>query len=163
GPRDPYHRTFEYLKRMDDGRAAVLLNDTRAGWRWSRGYVENVAAAIARAATDHRAAGRTYNLAEPQALPEAHWVRHIGRAAGWGGGGARPSPYPKSTCPPIYERPTIGGTTAWAIPGGSGESWAIWKRYPRRKGCGTPSPGSGRTRPAKETSGSSIMPPRTPP
>jgi nucleoside-diphosphate-sugar epimerase len=33
-------------------------------WRWTHGYVENVAAAIALAATDPRAAGRTYNVGE---------------------------------------------------------------------------------------------------
>jgi nucleoside-diphosphate-sugar epimerase len=85
GPRDLYHRTFEYLKCMDDRRPAILLDETRAGWRWSRGYVENVAAAIALAATDDRAAGRTYNLGEPEACTEAEWVGRIGRAAGWEG------------------------------------------------------------------------------
>jgi len=50
GPGDNQHRIFEYLKRMDDGRTAILLTGP-GGWRWSRGYVENVAAAIALAAT----------------------------------------------------------------------------------------------------------------
>ena len=70
---------------MDDRRPAILLNEVRAGWRWSRGYVENVAAAIALAATEERAAGRTYNVGERQACTEAQWVRRIGRAADWTG------------------------------------------------------------------------------
>jgi nucleoside-diphosphate-sugar epimerase len=85
GPGDNQHRTVEYLKRMDDGRPAILLSQIRAGWRWSRGYVENVAAAIFLAATDERAAGRTYNVGEREACTEAEWVHRIGRAAGWAG------------------------------------------------------------------------------
>jgi nucleoside-diphosphate-sugar epimerase len=84
GPGDR-HRTFEYLKRMDDGRPAILLSEVRAAWRWTRGYVENVAAAIALAATDERAVGQVYNVGEAEALTEAEWVRSIGRAAGWRG------------------------------------------------------------------------------
>jgi nucleoside-diphosphate-sugar epimerase len=85
GPRDPYHRTFEYLKRMDDGRRAILIEEQRAQWRWTRGYVKNVADAIALAASDDRAAGRIYNVGEPNALTEAEWVQSIGQAAGWNG------------------------------------------------------------------------------
>ena len=83
GPRDPYHRTFEYLKRMDDGRRAILIEDRRARWRWTRGYVKNVAEAIALAVSDGRAAGRIYNVGERDALTEAEWVQSIGHAAGW--------------------------------------------------------------------------------
>jgi nucleoside-diphosphate-sugar epimerase len=85
GPGDRQHRLFPYLKRMDDGRPAILLSEVQAQWRWSRGYVENVAAAITLAVTDDRTAGRIYNVAEPQALCEAEWVRAIGAAAGWDG------------------------------------------------------------------------------
>jgi hypothetical protein len=31
---------FEFLKRMDDGRPAILLEEGFAGWRWSRGCVD---------------------------------------------------------------------------------------------------------------------------
>jgi nucleoside-diphosphate-sugar epimerase len=85
GPVDGQHRLFGYLKRMDDGRPAILMGEGQARWRWSRGYVENVAAAIALAVVDERAAGRIYNVAEPEALSEAEWVRQIGQAAGWHG------------------------------------------------------------------------------
>jgi len=85
GPGDKYHRTFEYLKRMDDGREKIILEEKRSRWRWTRGYVENVADAIALAVTDERSAGRIYNVGEPDALSEAEWVRSIGQAAGWRG------------------------------------------------------------------------------
>jgi nucleoside-diphosphate-sugar epimerase len=85
GPRDEQHRTLEYLKRMDDGRPAILLDQAVAGWRWTRGYVENVANAIVLAVTQQVAAGRVYNIGEPEALTMAEWVAAIGRAAGWAG------------------------------------------------------------------------------
>jgi nucleoside-diphosphate-sugar epimerase len=83
GPGDRQHRLFEYLKRMDDGRPAILLDEGLAKWRWTRGYVENVAAAIALAVVDARASGRIYNVGESEALTTVGWVREIGRVAGW--------------------------------------------------------------------------------
>lgn len=56
-----------------------------ASWRWTHGYVEDVAAAIALAVVDERAAGRIYNVGEPAPLTWAEWVREIGRASGWDG------------------------------------------------------------------------------
>jgi len=85
GPHDYHHRLFPYIKRMDDGRSVILLDDRLARWRASWGYVENVAAAIALAVTDERATGRVYNVAEAPAMSEAEWVRAIGRAADWTG------------------------------------------------------------------------------
>jgi nucleoside-diphosphate-sugar epimerase len=85
GPGDKYHRAFEYLKRMDDGRKKVLLEEGRARWLWTRGYVENVADAIALAVTNKQARGRVYNVGEADTLGEAEWVRSIGQAADWRG------------------------------------------------------------------------------
>lgn len=83
GPGDPAHRLFPYLKRMDDNRPAILLQEDAAGWRGPRGYVENVAAAIGQAAVSPAAAGRIYNVAEPVAHTELEWVRTIGSATCW--------------------------------------------------------------------------------
>lgn len=85
GERDSQRRLFFELKRMDDGRSAILLEESFARWRWTRGYVENVAAAIALAVADERAAGRIYNVGEPEALTYGDWVRAIGGMAGWTG------------------------------------------------------------------------------
>ena len=85
GERDYQHRLFPYIRRMDDGRPAILLEEGFAGWRGPRGLTENVAAGIVLAVTDGRAAGRTYHLAEAETLTEAEWVRRVGKAAGWGG------------------------------------------------------------------------------
>ena len=85
GPRDRQHRIFADLKRMVDGRPAILLDRALAGWRWSRGYVENVAEAIALAVTDDRARGQVYNVADADTQTQAEWVAAIGRAASWPG------------------------------------------------------------------------------
>ena len=85
GPRDYQHRLFPYLKRMDDGRPAIVLDENHARSRVTRGYVDDVALAIALAATDARASGRIYNVGEVDPLSEANWVLAIGEAAGWTG------------------------------------------------------------------------------
>jgi nucleoside-diphosphate-sugar epimerase len=85
GPRDGQHRFRDYLRRMDDRRPAIVLGEDTARWRAPRSYVENVAAAIARAATDRRAAGRVFNVAEPQVPTEAELVHELTEAAGWKG------------------------------------------------------------------------------
>lgn len=85
GPGDPYSRLSPYLKRMDDGRPAIVLDETMARWKCPRGYVEDVAAAIALVVVDERAAGRMYNVSEPTVFSEAEWVRKIGEVVGWRG------------------------------------------------------------------------------
>jgi nucleoside-diphosphate-sugar epimerase len=85
GPLDYQHRLFEFLKRMDDQRPAILLEENLARWRWTRGYIEDVAQAIALAVTDERATGRIYNVGEPRALSMLEWIRAIGEAADWHG------------------------------------------------------------------------------
>jgi len=85
GPGDYQHRLFEYVRRMDDGRPAILLGEAMASWRWTHGYVEDVASAIVLAVTDERAAGHVYNVGEQDPPSWTEWVREIGRAAGWDG------------------------------------------------------------------------------
>jgi nucleoside-diphosphate-sugar epimerase len=85
GPGDQQHRLYPYLRRMAEGRPAILLDEAIAPWRWVRGYSEDVAHAIALAVLDPRATGRTYNVAYAVAHSELEWVREIGRVAGWEG------------------------------------------------------------------------------
>jgi nucleoside-diphosphate-sugar epimerase len=85
GPGDPYRRLRPYIKRMHDGRPAILLETAQAVWRWTHGYVENVAQAIALAVLDERTAGRVYNIGESSVPTTAERVRLIGRVAGWDG------------------------------------------------------------------------------
>jgi nucleoside-diphosphate-sugar epimerase len=85
GPHDPQHRMFAHLKRILDGREAILLEEGEANWRWTHGYVENVTDAIVLAVLDERASGHIYNVGEPFALSMAERVEHIAQATDWHG------------------------------------------------------------------------------
>lgn len=85
GPGDRQGRVAGCLGRLPADGSPLRLNPAEAGWRCTRGYVEDVAWAIALAATDERAAGRTLNVGETDALTELEWVGAIAQAAGWNG------------------------------------------------------------------------------
>src|SRR5947209_3785233 len=86
GPNDEQHRFAAWLK------PDVNIEAKQAAWRWTRGYVENVADAIVLAALNDRAAGRTYNVGEPDSPTEEEWARMVaGRPLEvWGRASARP-------------------------------------------------------------------------
>jgi nucleoside-diphosphate-sugar epimerase len=85
GPGDPLHRLQPIVRRILDGRRAILFAESMAAWRGSRGYVEDVSRAIALAATTDAAAGRTYNVAEPDAPSELDWARMVAAQLAWDG------------------------------------------------------------------------------
>jgi nucleoside-diphosphate-sugar epimerase len=85
GPGDRQHRLFPYLKRMDERRPGVVLSQGQSTWRTTRGYVENVAAAIAAATLEPRAAGRVFNVGEPRADTEREWIDSVASVVGWQG------------------------------------------------------------------------------
>jgi nucleoside-diphosphate-sugar epimerase len=85
GPGDRLHRFYPIVKRMADRREHIIFAETLAGWHSPRGYVENVAAAIALAATDSRAAGRVYNVCEEPSFSELGWARKIADEMDWRG------------------------------------------------------------------------------
>jgi nucleoside-diphosphate-sugar epimerase len=85
GPGDPLRRFYPVVKRIADGRRHIIFGDAQAAWRSPRGYVGNVAAAIALAASDSRAAGRIYNICEEPAFSELEWAKKIAAEMGWQG------------------------------------------------------------------------------
>jgi nucleoside-diphosphate-sugar epimerase len=85
GPGDPYRRLRPFIKRMDDRRPAILLESAQARWRWTHGYVENVAHAIALAVNQERAAGQVYNVGETETPSVAERVSQVGEVMGWHG------------------------------------------------------------------------------
>ena len=85
GPGDPLHRLYSVVKRMLDGRPAILQEQTFAQWAPCRGYVENVAQAIVLAATKESAAGRIFNIAEQERDTEAKRTARIGAILHWRG------------------------------------------------------------------------------
>lgn len=85
GEGDRQHRMFPYLRRMRDKRPAILLQDSMARWRGCRGYVGNMAEAIALCVVKPKAAGRVYHVAEAETFTERQWVERIGAICGWKG------------------------------------------------------------------------------
>jgi nucleoside-diphosphate-sugar epimerase len=85
GPDDYQNRVGHYLQRMDAGQKVILMGKEEARWSMSRGYVENIAAAIKMAVHHEKTAGEVFNLGEATAYPEAEWVKMIGEASGWKG------------------------------------------------------------------------------
>ncbi|MGB3329721.1 MAG: NAD-dependent epimerase/dehydratase family protein [Thermomicrobiales bacterium] len=85
GDGDYQHRLLPYVQRIEDKRPAIILGDRDATFRAARGYVGNVAAAIALAVTDDRAAGRTFNITDNETWTEREWIGHIASAMAWDG------------------------------------------------------------------------------
>ena len=85
GPGDALRRFWPLLKRMDDRRPAILMSTDVAAWRSPRGFVGNVAAAIALAVLSEKAAGRIYNVAEQPPFSEQEWAERLAAATGWPG------------------------------------------------------------------------------
>jgi nucleoside-diphosphate-sugar epimerase len=85
GPGDKLHRFFPVVKRISDRRPAIVFTEDFAAWRGTKGYVDEVAAAIAVAAVSDATAGRIYNVGEADAPSELEWARMIATAMGWRG------------------------------------------------------------------------------
>jgi nucleoside-diphosphate-sugar epimerase len=85
GANDRQRRVAGYLERLRASAGSLYLDPGDAAWRCTRGYVEDVAAAIALAARSEAAAGAVFNVGEREALSELEWARAIAAAAGWEG------------------------------------------------------------------------------
>ncbi|OLD11265.1 MAG: hypothetical protein AUJ06_00720 [Chloroflexi bacterium 13_1_40CM_3_70_6] len=79
GPRS--YRHYPFLKRMVDGRPGIVLAEELAGWRGTLAYSENVAAAIALAASRPQTRG-VFNVGDPVPTAIGDLVVAIARAAG---------------------------------------------------------------------------------
>jgi nucleoside-diphosphate-sugar epimerase len=119
GPDDPLNRFFPYLRRMDEGRPAIVLESQIARWQGSYGYVENVAHAIALAITDARAKHRIYNVAEQTALSQGDFIRAIAQAAGWKGS--------------VVEVPQSVLSDSWVSPFNVSQDWVTDSNRIRRE------------------------------
>ena len=71
GPNDEQHRFAPWLNPN------ATIDAKQARWRWTRGYVENVADAIVLASVKPNAAGRTYNVGERDAPTEEEWAEMV--------------------------------------------------------------------------------------
>ncbi len=101
GPGD--YRLYEYVRRLLDRRPAIILEDRAAAWRWTYGYVENMAHAIVLAALDDRAAGRIYNVGESdEPLSTRQRVEDLAAVVNWSG---RVIALPSDRLPPRLVEP----------------------------------------------------------
>jgi nucleoside-diphosphate-sugar epimerase len=85
GPGDWQHRLYDYARSMADHKPQILIDQTIANWCWARGFVANVAHAVALTTTDDRAAGRIYNVADSRCYTEIEWVHLIAQVMGYTG------------------------------------------------------------------------------
>src|SRR5258708_15251535 len=85
GPGDRHHRFGNWVKQMVDGSPMIQIGAGMAGWRWTHGYVENVADAIVLAATDRRTGGRIYNIGEEAVPTTRERLEAFAQIFGWSG------------------------------------------------------------------------------
>jgi nucleoside-diphosphate-sugar epimerase len=78
-------RFFAYLKRIDDGRPAMLLDKRTARWRAPWGYTGDVAEAVRLVVENERTAGEIYNVGESDSLDIQSWIRELAAVVGWTG------------------------------------------------------------------------------
>jgi nucleoside-diphosphate-sugar epimerase len=81
GPGDPQATFSAHVERIRAG-VPVVVGESVASWRWTHGYVEDVAEAFLLAAVHPGIEGRTYNVGEAPTPPLADRVRALARAAG---------------------------------------------------------------------------------
>ncbi len=83
GPGD--YRLYNITRRMLDNRPAILLEEHFSKWKWTHGYVEDIAHATTLAILNPQSANRIYNCGERTSPTFLDRVRQIARAADWNG------------------------------------------------------------------------------
>ena len=131
------------LKRIDDGRKQIIFADDVAPLRTPRGYVEDVAAAVALAATSPQAAGRVYNVCEAESFGELDWARKIAAAPD---GRANSSCCRMTALPNICSGRETPRSTWWHLQSASAKSLAIVNCCRVKKPFAGRSNGSGQIR-----------------
>lgn len=83
GEGDRQRRLTPYLKKIKAGAEVITLGQTHAAWKTHRGYVLNMAHAMALAVQNEASAGQTYNVADETALSEYDFVSRLVAAGGF--------------------------------------------------------------------------------
>jgi nucleoside-diphosphate-sugar epimerase len=84
GPKD-YRRFQRWLQPMLRGAVELRIQDGWASWRWTHGFVGDVAEAVVLAATNSASAGQIYNVGESHTPTMAERLAEFARVAGWKG------------------------------------------------------------------------------
>ena len=111
GPKDGQYRFRTHIKRMDDARPAIIIQEDFYNWRFSHAYVDNVAHAIALAVESECAAGQIYNVADLKTPTMGERAANIAQAVGWKG---RILSLAKEKCP-LHLRRELNFTQQWVI------------------------------------------------
>lgn len=85
GIHDYQRRVGLQLDQMRASENEVEMTATRAQFRWTWGYVENIADMLLACAADTRHGNNVYNLGYPDGSSNAEIFRMIADAAGWDG------------------------------------------------------------------------------
>jgi nucleoside-diphosphate-sugar epimerase len=85
GPQDRQHRFGWLIRPLAAGAEHIAMPRSWAQWRTSYGYVEDVAAGIALAATHEAVSRRVFNLGMRQAPTHEEWVARFATVIGWRG------------------------------------------------------------------------------
>lgn len=78
-------RFWAYLKRMEDRRPAIVLDERTARWNAPWGYAEDVAEAVRLVVENPSAAGEIYNVCDQEPLDVRSWIQELAAVAGWSG------------------------------------------------------------------------------
>ncbi len=85
GPRDYQRRVDLLVEEMADSLTEVKMTPRSANFRWTWGYVKNIADMLLILAGDRRNGNRIYNLGYPEAASNLEMFKMIAEAADWQG------------------------------------------------------------------------------
>ncbi|MFN8139527.1 MAG: NAD-dependent epimerase/dehydratase family protein [Fimbriimonadales bacterium] len=85
GELDYQRRMGSIIRRIIDGRSAMVISENLANWRTTRSHVKDVAQAIRLAVETEFSASSTYNVGEQEAVSVLDWYSEIANALDWGG------------------------------------------------------------------------------
>jgi nucleoside-diphosphate-sugar epimerase len=85
GENDDQHKLGAYLQPMIRGEKKIFLDEQKANWRWTRGYVRNIAHGIALATLRDAGQDRIYNIGEAHPLTERELIEEMAALTGWKG------------------------------------------------------------------------------
>jgi nucleoside-diphosphate-sugar epimerase len=84
GPNDR-HRFKPWLEQMTNDPEVLRIQEDFGCWRWTLGFSQDVAESVVLAVINGRAAGRIYNVGEPETPTMSERLEEWGRIAGWNG------------------------------------------------------------------------------
>lgn len=85
GPGDPLRRMYPLIYRMIDKRPFIVIPESQANWRWTHGYMPDMAHGVALAAMSGTAQSKVYNLGELKTPTIIERISHLATVFDWEG------------------------------------------------------------------------------